>query len=197
MNTANGRPRSALRIATVAGVLSIALVGVSPLAAQASKGTLVVDDDYSIAEETERWVDAYGYVRLPKHELEQLAATQSADEIEAVMASSEPVNALFDPKTGTFLAAVFAEKTSAIGPLAITTGCGYAGAAVSHRYVGSYGAATCFNGTGHLYISLPNTFWLSAGYYDTTWYTSSQGYYVPAFDTWTISGSINVVSVVR
>lgn len=190
------------RIAMVIGAFSIALATLSPLAAQAEEPTLAEVEEIVTYDSNERWVDSDGYVRLPRAELENLAKTQTPGEVEALLKLEIPLNLLVDTDTGAHLAAAVAEKVSpgALMPFALTpTGCGTPGHAFSNRYVGSRALTTCFEGTGSLFISLPNTYYLNAGWTSTTWFPPAPqtGIWVTAFSSVTLSSNLNVVEVFR
>jgi hypothetical protein len=122
---------------------------------------------------------------------------QSSEAIEAVVGSGRPFNGLLDISKREYLAAAYAEK-SQVTPMAITTGCGPAGHASSSRYVGGRAMSTCFNGSGSLTISLPQTFYVSAGNAVTTWwYTPTVGWTMPYGSSATIASPINVWKVSR
>lgn len=188
------------RIAAFAGAIAIVLVALVPLSAQAVKPTIhLIESDGVTREPTQRWIDENGYIRLPKAELEGLAGTQTPKQIEALVRQGGPLNLLIDPNTGEYLAAAVASKAPGIvTPNAITLGCGGTGNAQSSRYYGGGALATCYQGTGSIYVNLPNTFYLSAGRYATS-FLNPQGptLYVGAYQSGTLSSTITVTRVIR
>lgn len=187
-----------IKIAAVAVGLGLVLAATSTGVVSAAKSSLTATVGSTTFEvQKGEWMDSDGYIRLPLAELNLLAVTQTANDVAAVVQSGKPFNGLLDISTGKYAAAAYAVKAN-IRPMAITTGCGPSGHATSSRYVGGRGMATCFNGSGQLTISLPSTYYLSAGSLPTTWwYTGTQGVFVPAGSSISLSMTINVVSVTR
>jgi hypothetical protein len=98
---------------------------------------------------------------------------------------------------------ILAEKVDGvITPFALSTGgCG-GGNATSIRLSGGKGLSTCFSGTGTLGISLPNTYYISAGYISagnqlTTWWGGARAEFVVAGASKTLTSNLNVDTVVR
>lgn len=185
------------RAASIA--VGVLLLGsLAPAAASAQQSTLEAEDAETSIDVTARWVDGDGYIRLPEHELREIAAVQTPDEIAAVLNSGEPYNSLYDPHTQVYLAAVPAEQVDGvITPFALSTGgCG-GGNATSIRLSGGKGLTTCFSGTGALGISLPNTYYVSAGNQLTTWWGGGRAEFATAGASRTLTSYLNVDTVVR
>ncbi len=163
-------------IASIAIVMAI----FAPSAANARGGAALVEvpgGEAPIA--SARWVDDAGYVRLPIEELRQLSRSQGSDDIETILASGRPVNALVDSRTGSYLAAAYAERATAATPMAITPGgCGYSTSAKLERYVGGLAHAYCFQGTGTYTATYADVMYIAAGAYTTRFYYTTTGSYL-------------------
>lgn len=157
-------------VTTIATVATVAALGiVAPGAAYSEDVSTVETEEATFSTPSTRWVDSDGYVRLPVSELEDIASTQTPGEIEDLFVSGLPLNTLLDPATGNYLAAAVAEKVSgkpAMRAGVAVGGCGTTGSTVIFRNVGSGGRSTCFVGFGDLWIDLPSTYYISAGYAD-------------------------------
>lgn len=179
--------RTAFALPVIIALVATGLI-TSPAVAHDDVPT-ISSDEVAASQPTTRWVDSEGYVRIPLSELEALASTQTAKEIDGLVNSGRPLNILVDPATGETLAAAVAEKSPnpEIIPFAITTGCGTPGHATAGRYVAGGGYATCFNGSGTLWISLPNTYYLSGGDRDTTFIFQGGGGSIIAWGGWSVT----------
>lgn len=104
--------------------------------------------------------------------LVELAETQTSAEIEQLLASGEPVEALYDAETGTYLAARVEADLAGGTARAITprpTGCASTDACATNASDHGY------SGLGQLTISLPGVTKVTSGNAMTYWFWSAAG----------------------
>lgn len=128
--------------------------------------------------------------------LNALKRTQPAAEVQKVLDSGKPVQSLFDPVSGKYVAA-YADGSRMMKPLTISPrgpGCAVGDACAITTSSVPYG----FYGTGSLPIYVPSAHKAEAGSRLTTfWYSSTHGIYIQAGNTVTLSSPRTFTKITR
>lgn len=134
-----------------------------------------------------------------REELQELAETQTPEEVHELIDSGEPVELLWDIETASYTAARLAEPAP-VSTAAITEKC-LSGPAYLHQRVGSQQTTRCFTGTGILNGTWPRSVSHAAGSYaTTTWYVyngQTVALFAAAGQTAVYSGEVTIVSISR